>query len=166
MFSTVAIVNNTELHTWKLPKEYSRPLEKMGFNYMSPLTHRLFLQKILQYYTVCSWEQPWIQEVNYKLHVDFQLHRGLVPLMPTLFKGQLRGLKSPHHKKKKWNYVWWWILTTLIMVITLQCIQILTHFVHLTYNILSQLYFSLKKTIYRREVSKMEPHLVDVKGMK
>ena len=102
MFGTVAIVNNTELHTWKLPKEQSWPLENMGFNYMSPLTHRLFfLQKILQYYTVCSWEQPWIQEVKYKLHVDFQLHRGLVPLMPTLFKGQLRGLKSPHHKKKK-----------------------------------------------------------------
>ena len=50
-------------------------------------------------------------------------------------------------------------------MITLQCIQILTHFVHLTYNTFSQLYLNLKKRIYRRKVSKMEPHLVDAKEM-
>ena len=51
------------------------------------------------------------------------------------------------------------------MVITLQCIQILTHFVHLTYNTFYQLYLNLQKRIYRRKVSKMEPHLVDAKEM-
>ena len=104
-----------------------------------------------------------MQKVNSKLRADFQLHRGLVPLMPTLFKGQLWVLKVLITKKR--NYVWRWILTTLIMMITLQCIQILTHFVHLTYNTFSQLYLNLKKRIYRRKVSKMEPHLVDAKEM-
>ena len=41
------------------------------------------------------------QKVNYKLHADFQLHRGLVPLMPTLFKGQLWVLKVLITRKKK-----------------------------------------------------------------
>ena len=42
MCSMVAIVNNTELHTWKLPKEYSWPLKNMCLNYMSLLTHSFF----------------------------------------------------------------------------------------------------------------------------
>ena len=161
MCSMVAIVNNTELHIWKLPKEYSWPLKNMCLNYMSPLTHSFFFFSAENTTVLHNLQQ----KVNYKLHADFQLHRGLVPLMPTLFKGQLWVLKVLITRKKKWNYVWWWILTTLITEITLQCIQILTHFVYLTYNTLSQLYLNLKKRIYKRKVSKVEPHLVDAKEM-
>lgn len=45
-------------------------------------------------------EEPRIQWANCKLYVDLQLHRGLTPLTPMLFKGQFNlnkgfGTKTP-----------------------------------------------------------------------
>ena len=65
---------------------YSWSLNNIGLNCAGPFIWGLFYvyATVLHFY---GWLNPWMwnhryREVTVKLHVDFQLHRGLVPQLP------------------------------------------------------------------------------------
>ena len=79
----------------------SWPLNNMDLNCAVPLIRVFFsvVNTIVLHYPIRGWLNPWMQNRRYrgasdtegdsKLYADFQLGRGLVPLTPVLFKGQL-----------------------------------------------------------------------------
>jgi len=61
-----------------------------------------------RFFTSWATREAWIKRTGSKLHADFQLCRGSVPVTPELFKGQLYSEDSLQiHKEVLWGKELW-----------------------------------------------------------